>query len=378
MASRVDAQAGDGARAAAFRVALVSTIVCLAFVALFAAAREGPAWFVKFGETSTNTQYGRQVLGDELVVPFDESQDGTAFWVLARDPLLRDADVLEANLDRPSYRAQRIAYPWLAAPWRVGGETALLWGLALTNVAAIAVGTWFTARLAQQLGGRAEVGYVFVLNPAVVVALMLDLAEIVSLAGLVSAVFLVRRDRWPAAVVAASVAVLAKEASWPVVVAVAVGVALGAAGPRADRWVRASMLAVIPAVVAGAWAVYVRARLGTEGFGSQEFTAVPFSGFADAWRLAWRPAGHWGDFGVAALSVAISAGAVVRWWRRRSLELWAALPYALVVPFFSFQVVNRDINMVRGVAPVVLFLLVDWLAARWRDQRTIAQQGAVT
>jgi hypothetical protein len=366
------------ARSAALRVAIVVGIAYLALVAMFATARDGPAWFVKFGETSTNTQYGREVLGEDLVVPFDESQDGTAFWLLARDPLLRDTTVLEANLDRPSYRAQRILYPALAAPWKVGGETALLWGLVLTNVAAVAIGAWFTARLAQELEGRAQVGYVFALVPAVVVALVLDLAEIVALAGLVAAVFLVRRDRWPAAVVAGTVAVLAKEAAWPVVAAIALGVALGAIGRRSDRWARAAVLAAVPALVAGLWALYVRARLGAEGFGAQEFTAIPFEGYVDAWRLAWRPAGHWGDFGVAVLSVVVAFAAVVRWWRIRSLELWAALPYALLVPFFSFQVVNRNINMVRGVAPVLLFLLVDWLSARWREQRSGRPSPVIT
>jgi hypothetical protein len=378
MASGVDARADRETQSAALRVALVAAVVYLAFVALFAIARDGPAWFVKFGETSTNTQYGRQILGDDLVVPFDESQDGTAFWVLARDPLLRDTPMLESNLDRPSYRAQRILYPALAAPWKVGGETALLWGLVLTNVAAVAIGTWFTARLAQLLGGRAQVGYIFALVPAVVVALVLDLAEIVALAGLVATVYLVRRDRWVAAILAGTVAVLAKEAAWPVVLAVALGVGSGAIGRRADRWMRSALLAGIPAVAAGLWAVYVRTRLGGEGFGSQEFTAVPFSGYADAWRLAWRPARHWGDLGVAVLSVVVAVLAIVQWWRRRSLELWAALPYALIVPFFSFQVVNRNINMVRGVAPVVLFLLVDWLAIRWRDRRVARPTPAVT
>jgi hypothetical protein len=206
---------------------------------------------------------------------------------------------------------------------------------------------------------------------------VLDLSEIVALAGLVAAVYFVRRDRWLAAVVAASLAVLAKEAAWPVVVAAALGVGLGAIGRRGDRWARAAALAAIPAVVAGLWALYVRFRIGSEGFGSQEFTAVPFGGYVDAWRLAWRPARHWGDLAVATSSVVVALAAVVRWWQRRSLELWAALPYALLVPFFSFQVVNRNINMVRGVGPVLLFVLVDWLAGRWRDQRATRPTPAV-
>lgn len=355
--STAAADVDDTARVSARRVAVVTAFGCLAVVGLFAVVRDGPAWFVKFGTDSAITTYGREILGEDLTVPFDEAQDGAQFWSLARDPALRDTEILERNLDRPAYRSQRIAYPWLAAPWRLGGEEALLWGLVLTNVAAMTAGAWFTARLAQQLGGRAEIGYVFVLNPAAVVALMLDLSEIVALAGLVATVYFVRRNRWGAATAGSAIAVLAKEAVWPVVVAVAIG--RGGTG-----WRRRVGLAVVPAILAGVWALYVRSRFGTDGWKAQEFTAVPFGGYADAWRLAWRPAQHWGDLAAAVLAVAASVAVVVRFVQRRSLELWAALPYALVVPFFSFQVVNRSINLVRGVGPVLLFLLVDWLVAR--------------
>jgi hypothetical protein len=179
-------------------------------------------------------------------------------------------------------------------------------------------------------------------------------------------VLFVRKERWAAASVAAVVAVMAKEAAWPVVVAVAIG--------SVDAtWVRRVRLAAVPALCAGAWWLYVRSRFGAEPWRAQEFTLVPFGGYLDAWRLAWRPAHHWGDLTAAALGIAAAVAVVVRFVRQRSLELWAALPFALLVPFFSFQVVNRSINLVRGIGPVLLFLLVDWLAQR---DRRVAAAGA--
>jgi hypothetical protein len=371
MAEAATAETDAAARFAARRVALVVGLVSVAVVALLAATRGGPAWFVKFGTDSAITGYGRSVLGSDVAVPFDEAQDGAQFWTLARDPLLRDDMFLEGVLDRPAYRSQRIAYPWLAAPWRIAGEDAMLWGLVATNVAALSAGAWLTARLAQRLGGRAEIGYVFALNPAAVVALMLDLSEIVALAGLVATVFLVRTERWAVATAAALIAVLAKEAAWPVVAAVA----LGSVGARLSRRVQ---LAAVPALCAGVWWFYVRSRFGADGWKAEEFTAVPFGGYLDAWRLAWRPAQHWGDLAAAMLGVAASLAVLVRFVRRRSLELWAALPFALIVPFFSFQVVNRSINLVRGIGPVLLFLLVDWLASRDRHAVQAAVRPAPT
>jgi hypothetical protein len=360
MAEAATAAADARARNAARRVALVTALVSIGVVALLAATRGGPAWFVKFGTDSAITSHGRSVLGADVAVPFDEAQDGAQFWTIARDPLLRDDVLLKGVLDRPAYRTQRIAYPALAAPWRVAGEDALLWGLVATNVAALSAGAWFTARLAQRLGGRAEIGYVFALNPAAVVALMLDLSEIVALAGLVAMVYLVRKERWAPAIAAAVIAVLAKEAAWAVVLAVAIG----STGTRVSRRVQ---LAAVPALCAGLWWLYVRSRFGADSWKAEEFTAVPFDGYLDAWRLAWRPAQHWGDLLAAGLGVAASVAVIVRFVRHRSLELWAALPFALIVPFFSFQVVNRSINLVRGVGPVLLFLLIDWLASRERQ-----------
>jgi hypothetical protein len=369
--SAVSAADDSTARASARRVALVTALVAIGVVALLAAIRGGPAWFVKFGTESTITNYGRSVLGPHVAVPFDEAQDGAQFWTLARDPFLRDDTQLEQVLDRPAYRAQRIAYPWLAAPWRVAGEDAMLWSLVATNVVALTVGAWFTARLAQQLGGRAQIGYVFALNPAAIVALMLDLSEVVALAGLAGTVLFVRRCKWGAATGAAVIAVLAKEAAWPVVVAVAIG-SLDA------NWTRRLRLAAVPAICAGAWALYVRSRFGADGWRAEEFTAIPFGGYLDAWRLAWRPAQHWGDLIAAVVGVVASFAVVVRFVRRRTIELWAALPYALIVPFFSFQVVNRSINLVRGLGPVLLFLLVDWLASRGAPTVAAPVETAVT
>ena len=173
---------------------------------------------------------------------------------------------------------------------------------------------------------------------------MLDLSEIVALCGLAGTVLFVRRGKWGAATAAAVVAVLAKEAAWPVVVAVAIG-------SMDATWVRRLRLAAVPVLFAGAWALYVRTRFGADGWRAEEFTAVPFGGYLDAWRLAWQPAHHWGDLIAAVVGVVASVAVVVRFVRRRTIELWAALPYALVVPFFSFQVVNRSINLVAASDP---------------------------
>ena len=91
---------------AARGVALGSLVVYLAVVALLSVTHGGNAeWFMKFGAISPVTSYGRHILGDDLNVPYDEAQDGTAFWLVARDPFVTDPGTLSAYTDRPAYRA---------------------------------------------------------------------------------------------------------------------------------------------------------------------------------------------------------------------------------------------------------------------------------
>jgi len=345
---------------AARGVALGSLVVYLAVVALLSVTHGGSAeWFMKFGAISPVTSYGRHILGDDLNVPYDEAQDGTAFWLVARDPFVTDPGTLSAYTDRPAYRAERVAYPLLVAPFRLGGEQSLVWGLVVVNLAVVAVGAYFTARLAQRIGAPVRAGYAFALNPLVLAALVLDLADALTVATLVGLVLAVRRGRWGVAVALGVLAVLTKESSLLAVAAVALGA--GAVGWSLRRRVA---LVAVPAVVLAAWAAYVRWRIDTHASQIEEVTAVPFGGYAQAWRLAWSPEHQWGNAFVAGLLVVVAIVVVVRWWQRRSLELWAALPYALLVPFLSGQVVHWSINSIRAIGPALTLLVLDVASTR--------------
>ena len=211
------------------------------------------------------------------------------------------------------------------------------------------------AALAER-GASPWVGLVFALDPAVQVSVMYDLADALATAAIVAFVLLVRRERWAWAAVAATAAVLAKDTSiLPVLAVVLFGVGGG--------WRRRATLLVPPVVVAGAWGVYERMRFGGGGV-PDAFSIVPFGGFVDAWRHGWSPLGTYDDMVVALAVVALALFVVVRWWRRRSLELLACLPVALTVPFLSASVVNVNINAVRGLGPLVVLLVVDLFASR--------------
>jgi hypothetical protein len=259
--------------------------------------------------------------------------------------------------DRPQYRADRVLYPVLVSPFRLAGEQGLVWGLVIVNLGVVLAGGYLTARLAQLIGGPTAAGYAFAANPLVLASVVLDVADALAVVALIAVVLAVRRERWAWAVAAAVAAVLTKEAGILVIGAVALGASTA-------TWRRRLTLVAVPAAVLALWAAYVRVRVDSRTTGVEEVTAVPFGGFSQAWRLAWAPQGQWGAAFIAGLLVVVAVVIVVRWWRRRTLELWAALPFALLVPFLSGQVVHWGTNSVRAIGPSLTFLVLDVLAER--------------
>lgn len=294
------------------------------------------------------------MLGPGVLARQGYGHDGKEFWAIARDPALAGGRELAGHLDRPAYRAQRILYPLLAAPWRLAGERALLWGLLLTNLVAIGVGGYAASRLALELGGPAWVGLAFALNPAMGVTVDHDGCDAVALAALVWSILLLRQSRLAWGVAVAAAAALAKEASLLSIGGMAVLAAPLGARSRAA-------LALVPAGVAGLWGLYARWRLGWPGTEIREF-ALPFAGYAEAWRD--------GSHAAAAL-LPVAALTIALWWNKRSLLLAASVPYALIIPFLSANVLIYGTGSARAFGPAITLLLLELLSRRRSASSTL-------
>lgn len=350
----------------AARIALTGLLVHLALVAAFLLRFDGnPEWFVHFGRKGSVLPVARRVLGATVLVPHTDGHDGQAFWLLARDPLLTRPDDVGPYLDRPAYRAQRILYPALAAPWRLAGERGLLWGLLAVNLAAVAVGGYLTALLARELGAPERAGLAFALNPAVIVGVLLDVSDPLMLALLVLAMLCLLRRHWTAAAVAAAAASLAKEQALFALAAAALFWRGFPSRPRM-RVLASAVLAV------GAWALYQRWRLGWPPSQIQEFS-WPLWGYVDAYLRGWRHFNNWADATVAAALWPLAWVTIQRWRRERSLLTVSALPYALYVPVLSAQVVDLAINALRAVGPLLTVLALD--AYREANERSARRGG---
>ena len=336
---------------------LIGTGIAIGLVVLAALAFPGrPEWFVKFGASGAYTPFAREVLGDDLLVPLDDGHDGQGYWLQARDPALRDGAREARIFDRPAYRAQRMLYPTLAAPFRLGGEQTLLWGLVIVNVLVIAGGTYLASRLAVAAGASPLAGLAFTLNPLVLISLMMDFGDALALATLVGVVLFLREHRYRVALGFAAAAVLAKEFTLLPLAALA----LTGTAPLGHR--RRISLVAVPAVAAAGWGLYARWRLGWPASQIQEFEVVPLWGYVDSYRRGWSHAGNWSDAAVAVLLLALAVAVVVRWWRRRTPELTVALPFAVLVPFLSAYVVDLGLNSIRAIGPALTFAAIDWYA----------------
>jgi hypothetical protein len=327
----------------------------------------GPAWFLYLGRLDKDPPTVRQVqeiLGRDVPVAAQSGHDGREFWVLAQDPLLLNPHEDAPLLDRPAYRAARIAYPAAAAPWGLFGKTALLIGLLITNLVAVGAGTYFTVLLAAHLRAPPIASVFFAASPVVAVAMLLDLSDAMSLAALVASMYLFLRGRLGWATVAGVVAVLAKQPALLAIIAVA------AVTTSVPRRVRLSYVA-IPLVAIAAWTVYALVRLGTSGSSVVEFVP-PFFGYA---RVVpeWRKYHSWIDAVVGVALLPVAGIVIVRWWQKRTEMLAAALPFALLVPFLSYAVLYAAINSLRAFGPALTFFGLDWYANR----RTVTTDEAL-
>ncbi len=194
-----------------------------------------------------------------------EGYDGQFAYQIALRPL--DA---APYLDVPAYRYQRILYPMLARLLALGRLELIPWTLILVNLAAIGVGTWTTERLLVDLGVSRWYALVYGLYGAQLLALRADLNEPLAQALVMWAMLAWARERRWLAVLAFSLAALAKETALVFLAAYM----LYTLQRRAWRWTVALGVAAIPFA---AYQVLLWSWLGDLGVGSGGAGATPFS-----------------------------------------------------------------------------------------------------
>jgi len=344
---------------------LVVAVALLVGLLLFASSLFGfdgdLTAMLKFGSddpAAALTAHVEAVLDRSVATTGKQGHDGRFFFLQALDPLYLSPDEHAVYLDRPRYRAQRMLYPLVAGVGGLVSPEAVLWSMAFINVAALALGTLGTARLAQRLGGSAWLGLAFTLNPGIIFEFIISGARIVAFACAVWGTLAIIDARTRSAIVWFVAAVLARE----VMLLYLAGVCCHRLFvTRRIPWA----LGAIPALSVFAWMGYVRLRLNStrEVTEIQEF-GPPFGGMLDAFD-------NWLndpiDLAIIVGLIAMMPLLVLRAVQRPNPLAWGALGFVPLAILMTSQVWFNFFDISRAITPIMTaYVLTAFTAPRRR------------
>lgn len=190
--------------------------------------------------------------------------DGQMYHYVAHDPFLRGG--LDAYVDNPRMRYRRILAPLLAYALALGHTNAIDWTYILVCLAALALGVYWSCRVAQQARLPAAYGMLFLLIPAVPVTM--DRLVVDGALAALEAGFLcyLRAPSWKLLVVCACAA-LTRETGLLLIAAYCANLLL-------RRAVRDGCIFALSALPAAAWYGYVQAHTVARPYVS---SLTPFS-----------------------------------------------------------------------------------------------------
>jgi hypothetical protein len=284
--------------------------------------------------------------------------DGQVNYLVARDPFNRHGtDLILSQTDRPPYRFRRILYPLLAGGFGLLGPHAtvcglLFWmafggGLIVASVAVLC-SEWQLPRIVIPLA---------LLNPGIYLSAQVLTNDVLAMGLALSGVLLWSRRLERTAAVVLAVAVLVRETS------ILVSLALALADLR-SRGVRASLtLVFISALPFVCWSLWV--RITVPGGNGEDNLGLPFVGI-------YRSLSLWNDpprvaFGFVTL-VLLAVGALIAWktdepFLRLSCVLWIAMAVVL-----SEAVWEHPGNLIRAISPLWVFAALGY--GTWKKKFT--------
>jgi len=325
-------------------IAAIATIAVTAFVLYdTASTRDRNGWLVHVSDDHPSRDLVAAEIPEEPVTDRG-SHDGAQFYAIARARF--DLDQAARSLDRPRYRLQRPVFPLLAVALHpTGGGAALVWSFFVVGVLGLLIGAIASGALSSTLHGPPWPALIFPLMPGAFIALRITVPDQLALAFALTAVVLSLRGHARWAVLAGVVAVLTKEPMFFVL--------LGFGIWRRDR--AGIALVGVPALVAGAWALWLRLQV-PEGGGSFTDIGLPFSGLSFT-------IGHWLGGGdplsmlVVGSAIVIAVVALVR--RRLEHPLsWALAINLAFLTLLGADALGPDRNGPRIALPLLVLGII--------------------
>lgn len=310
-----------------------------------------PTAFAAFGaEAEPTLTYAESRLGEVRVRP-GQGHDGKYFFVQANDPWVLDPDENALTLDHPVYRSQRMLYPAVAGLGGLASPELIVWGLLITNVLGIGIGSWVVALVGLEMGASPWWGLSFALNLGTLSELTIDGGGILAMLFSFLALLMLMRERFGLSVGSLVLAGLSRE----VMLIAAAGVALWLW--RKSRLRQAVLAFVLPTLAVGTWALYLRLRIDpTPTEGRVEALGAPFQGIARAF-------GNWSDDPVnMAVGLSMILLVLLFTWRAvvdKQLVGWAFLGFVPLGLVLTEQVWTSWFDISRALMPILpAYLLI--------------------
>jgi hypothetical protein len=282
------------------------------------------------------------------------------------------------TFDLPTLREQRIGYPLLASAVSLGGRDRVPLALILVNLGALFALGWVGAKLALDSGRMPAWGLLLALYPGFVYSLGFDTSEIVAATFLACALLAIRRERTVPAILAATAAVLTRETTLilPIALVFAGAWPWWHSPDRTDR--RTALTVGLPAIgVFVAWEVFLRWSWGTFALtdSGNHNVGFPLSGLVDQIDRFLPPTSRSAglrDVSLAflILMIVITATALAKSSARRHEKVGFLLA-AAVLPFLSEVIWIGATSFMRASTEVYVFSIVVLMSSRIRVGRLV-------
>lgn len=193
------------------------------------------------------------------VLPFSDGYDGQFYYRLSLDPFTSSQADFGIRLDNPAYRQQRILYPLIVYVLSAGNASVVPFLLVLVNTVGIGVIAYFGALYSSNQNKHAFWGLTFPLYTGFLFTYARDLTEIIAASLLLAGIVYYQRHRWFLSCLFFTGALLAKETTLPVILAI---LFLNLLPPKKDIIRPSAICAGIPPLISIIWHVWLTIKWG--------------------------------------------------------------------------------------------------------------------
>jgi hypothetical protein len=255
---------------------IVSIVYLLFIIARLSTHGYDPSYFVTAGDKFCDPHFVPKSL---RVINKSSGYDGQFYYRLALNPFTSTPTEFGVTFDSPSFRQQRIVYPFLVWVLSMGRADRVPILLILVNYLALCLMGWIGGAYAQSMRQHALWGIVLPLYPGFLLTLSRDLTEIVETGFLLAGLLLIRRGKHLLATLLLTLAALTKETSLLVPAGAMLACLAGAWQGKAGKGLTWRLF-LFPLITYGAWQVFLFYRWEQLHLsGRIQILGLPLSGF---------------------------------------------------------------------------------------------------